>query len=176
MPFIGTPLQPILDRPMRRLQSEKGMAISMWALSDSKGSPEHAEDNFTFLARGVEFKGVLNFDGTVRVDGRLEGEIHTTGMVIVGESAVINGIISAGVLTNSGKINGTVTATERVQILKQGVLIGDIRTPAITIADGAHFHGMCDMGADKWTDDANQPNNNVRDLSLRRNKMRAPNL
>lgn len=147
----------------------------MWALSDRKGSPEPAEDNFTFLARGVEFKGVVNFDGTVRVDGRLEGEIHTPGMVIVGEFAVIKGVISAGVLMTSGKINGTVTATERVQILKQGVLIGDIRTPAITIEDGAHFHGMCDMGA-HWVDDANQPNNNVHDLSLHRNKIRAPSL
>ena len=47
----------------------------------------------------------------------------------------------------SGKVNGTVTATAKIQILKPGVLIGDIRTPGILIEDGAHFHGMCDMGA-----------------------------
>ena len=87
----------------------------MWALRDKKGSPDHEEDNFTFLGRGVEFKGVVTFDGTVRVDGRLDGEIHTTGLLIVGEFAVIKGIISAGVLMTSGKINGTVTADGRMK-------------------------------------------------------------
>ena len=148
----------------------------MWALGDRKASPENEDDNFTFLGRGVEFKGVVTFDGTVRVDGRLEGEIHTTGMLIVGEFAVIKGIISAGVLMTSGKIQGTVTAAEKIQILKQGVLIGDIRTPAISIEDGAHFHGMCDMGAHKWVDEPSQPAKNVHDLTLHRNKVRTPDL
>lgn len=148
----------------------------MWALGDRKGSPEPEDDNFTFLGRGAEFKGIVNFDGTIRVDGRLEGEIHTTGMLIVGEFAVIKGIISAGVLMTSGKINGTVTATERIQILKQGVLIGDIRTPAISIEDGAHFHGMCDMGAHTWADEASQQNKTVHDLTVHRNKVRTTDL
>ena len=47
---------------------------------------------------------------------------------------------------NSGKINGTITAVEKIQILKPGVLVGDIRTPLIAIEEGSHFHGMCDMG------------------------------
>lgn len=148
----------------------------MWALGDRKASADHEDDNFTFLGRGVEFKGVVTFDGTVRVDGRLEGEIHTTGMLIVGEFAIIKGIISAGSLVTSGKIHGTVTATEKIQILKQGVLIGDIRTPAISIEDGAHFHGMCDMGAHKWVDEPPQPAKNVHDLAVHRNKVRTPDL
>lgn len=148
----------------------------MWAIGDRKRSPEHEEDNFTFLGRGVEFKGVVTFDGTVRVDGRLDGEIHTTGMLIVGEFAVIKGIISAGTLMTSGRINGTVTATEKIHILKQGVLIGDIRTPAIAIEDGAHFHGMCDMGAHKWVDDTSQQAKNIHDLTLHRNKVRTTDL
>lgn len=148
----------------------------MWALGDKKTASEHEDDNFTFLGRGVEFKGIVTFDGTVRVDGRLEGEIHTTGMLIVGESAVIKGLISAGVLMTSGKIHGAVTATEKIQILKQGVLIGDIRTPAISIEDGAHFHGMCDMGAHKWVDEPPQQAKNVHDLALHRNKVRTPDL
>ena len=112
----------------------------------------------------------------VRVDGRLDGEIHTTGLLIVGEFAVIKGVISAGTLMTSGKIQATVTATEKVQILKQGVLVGDIRTPAIAIEDGAHFHGMCDMGAHKWVDEPAQPAKNVHDLTQHRNKTRAQDL
>ena len=118
----------------------------MWGRKEPVAQVEPDYENFTLLAKDVDFKGVVNFDGTVRVDGRVEGEIHTTGMLIVGEHAVIKGVVSAGVLMNSGNINGTITAVEKIQILKPGVLVGDIRTPLIAIEEGSHFHGMCDMG------------------------------
>jgi len=148
----------------------------MWAIGDKKTQAGSDDENFTFLGKGVDFKGVVNFDGTVRIDGRLEGEVHTTGTLIVGEFAVIKGIISAGTLVTSGKINGTVTATEKIQILKPGILIGDIRTPAIAIEDGSHFHGMCDMGAHKWVEDHSPTNKNVHDLALHRGRARTQDL
>lgn len=122
----------------------------MWARKEQVAVSEPDYTNFTLLAKDVDFKGVVNFDGTVRVDGRVEGEIHTTGTLIVGEHAVVKGIISAGVLMNSGKINGTITAVEKIQIFKPGVLVGDIRTPSIAIEEGSQFHGMCDMGIQPW--------------------------
>jgi len=148
----------------------------MWAIGEKKSQDGADHENFTFLGKGVDFKGVVNFDGTVRIDGRLEGEIHTTGTLIVGEYAVIKGIISAGTLMTSGKINGTVTATDKIQILKPGILIGDIRTPAISIEDGAHFHGMCDMGAHKWVEDSPSHTKHVHDLAAHRGKVRSADL
>jgi cytoskeletal protein CcmA (bactofilin family) len=76
----------------------------------------------------------------------------------------------------SGKINGTVTATDKIQILKPGIVIGDIRTPALAIEDGAHFHGMSDMGAHKWVEDHVAPNKNVHDLAAHRSKVRSADL
>jgi cytoskeletal protein CcmA (bactofilin family) len=148
----------------------------MWAIGEKKTQDGNDQENFTFLGKGVDFKGVVNFDGTVRIDGRLEGEIHTTGTLIVGEHAVIKGIISAGILMTSGKINGTVTATEKIHISKPGILIGDIRTPAIAIEDGAHFHGMCDMGAHKWVEDHSPSGKNIHDLTAHRGKVRSADL
>jgi cytoskeletal protein CcmA (bactofilin family) len=148
----------------------------MWALGDKHAQDASASDNFTFLAKGADFKGILNFDGTIRIDGRVEGEVHTTGTLIIGEQAVIKGILSAGTLMTSGKINGTVTATDKIQILKPGILIGDIRTPGISIEDGAHFHGMCDMGAQKWVDENSSSPKNVHDLAFHRGKARAADL
>jgi len=123
----------------------------MWAMKERGQQAEQDSENFTLLGKDADFKGVVSFDGTVRIDGRVEGEIHTTGTLIVGEHAVIQGIISAGVLMNSGKINGTITAIEKIHILKPGVLVGDIHTPVIAIEEGSHFHGMCDMGAHHWS-------------------------
>ena len=148
----------------------------MWARGDKESQTVGANDNFTFLGKGVDFKGIINFDGTIRVDGRLEGEVHTTGTLIVGEHAVIKGVISAAALTTSGKIHGTVTTTEKVHILKPGVLIGDIRTSGISIEDGAHFHGMCDMGAHKWVDEHHTVGKTVHDVTPLRSKVRSIDL
>lgn len=148
----------------------------MWALGEKHAQDTGDSENFTFLAKGVYFKGVVTFDGTIRIDGRVEGEVHTTGTLIVGEQATVKGILSVGTLMTSGKINGTVTATAKIQIQKPGVLIGDIRTPGISIEDGAHFHGMCDMGAHKWVDEEPTAPKHVYDLPGHRNKMRASDL
>jgi len=123
----------------------------MWAMKERGQQAEQGNENFTLLGKGADFRGIVRFDGTVRVDGHVEGEIHTTGTLIVGEHGVIEGIVSTGVLMNSGKINGTITAIEKIQILKPGVLVGDIRTPVIAIEEGSRFHGMCDMGAHHWS-------------------------
>ncbi|MFI5222985.1 MAG: hypothetical protein ACHQX3_01865, partial [Nitrospirales bacterium] len=42
---------------------------------------------------------------------------------------------------------------EKIHILKPGILVGDIRTPVIAIEEGSRFHGMCDMGANLWSDE-----------------------
>jgi cytoskeletal protein CcmA (bactofilin family) len=148
----------------------------MWAMGENKADDGSDNENFTFLGKGADFKGVINFDGTVRIDGRLEGEVHSTGTVIVGEQAVIKGTILTGILLTSGKINGTVTATDKIQILKHGSVIGDVRTPSILIEDGAHFHGMCDMGARIAADESATPDKHVHDLTAHRSKVRSVDL
>lgn len=143
----------------------------MWTKAEKKAGAAVAEDeNFTFLGKGAHFKGVVNFEGTVRIDGRLEGEIHTNGTLVVGENAVIKGIVTAGVLMMSGKINGTVTATDKLQLLKPGILVGDIRTPNISIEEGARFHGMCDMGVEQSGNEYPELPANVHDIAAHRGK------
>ncbi|MGH7231026.1 MAG: bactofilin family protein [Nitrospiraceae bacterium] len=141
-----------------------------------KGATNETDENFTFLGRGVDFKGVIHFDGTVRIDGKLEGEVHTKGTLIIGEHAVIKGLITAGTVVCGGRIKATITATEKVQLLKPAVIVGDVRTPAIVIEEGAHIHGMCDMGVNKWSEQDEQgakPVENVHDLAAHRGKVRA---
>ena len=123
----------------------------MWATKDRVRVVGQDSENITFLGQGADFKGVVSCNGTIRIDGRIEGEIYTSGTLIVGEHAVIEGAVSAGVLVNSGKINGTVIAVQKIHILKPGVLVGNIRTPLIAIEEGSEFHGMCDMGAHFWS-------------------------
>jgi cytoskeletal protein CcmA (bactofilin family) len=92
--------------------------------------------------------------------------VHTGGAVVVGESAIIKGIISAGSVVVSGRVKGTVTAVQKVEIQKGGFLVGDIHSPAVCIEDGGDFHGMCDMGTDNWVEDEQTPPGTVRDTAV----------
>jgi cytoskeletal protein CcmA (bactofilin family) len=130
---------------------------TMWATKDRVQVIGQDSENFTILGQGADFKGVVSCTGTIRIDGRIEGEIYTSGTLIVGEHAVIKGTVSAGVLVNSGKINGTIIAVQKIHILKPGVLVGNIRTPVIAIEEGSEFHGMCDMGVHFWSGERSIP-------------------
>ncbi len=129
------------------------------------------DDNITLLARGVLLKGEIRVEGTVRIDGRLEGDLQTKGTVVIGEDGVVQGTITAGVIINSGKIKATVTATERLQLLKTGVLVGEVHAPAFSMEDGSKFQGTSDMGlSSSWGDEAKALPNNVRELPPQRTK------
>ncbi|WP_447978256.1 bactofilin family protein [Candidatus Nitrospira bockiana] len=98
-----------------------------------------------FVGKGVEFKGALNYEGTVRIDGRVDGEIHTSGVLIVGEEAVITAKIHAGTVVSKGKITGDVVAKERVKLMAPAVLNGSVQAPVFSIEEGVLFDGTCEM-------------------------------
>jgi len=146
----------------------------MWAFGKNQHGTATGQEDFTFLGKDVVFKGVLTLQGSVRVDGQFEGELHSTGTVTVGELAIVRGNIKARVLITSGKIKGDITASEKVMIMSPGMLIGDVRTPSISIEGGAHFHGLSNMGADTWVEGHNAADERIRDLAAHRGRLRAP--
>lgn len=117
----------------------------MWSKKD-KNNPYtmNGEESFTFLGKGSQFKGIVTFEGTIRIDGRLEGEIHTKGTLVVGEHAVIEGDVSADVVISGGRVTGNIIAAEKVQLLATGIVIGTIKTPLLSIEEGVRFSGTCD--------------------------------
>lgn len=99
-----------------------------------------------FLGEGTEFKGVLSFEGTVRIDGSLEGEILGEDLLIVGEPAVVKAEIDVGTAVVSGNVIGNIRARHRVELLAPSSVTGTIHTPALVVAAGATFNGSCEMG------------------------------
>lgn len=140
----------------------------MWDTKKPKMKQTDAE-NFTVLGKDVTFKGVVHFEGTVQLDSCFEGEIHTKGILVVGEHAVIRGTVSVGTLVSSGKIQGTVAAVDKVQLLKTAVQIGDVHTPAFSIEAGAYFKGFADMGPGPMADESSQQNNGMPNQVIRHN-------
>ena len=111
-------------------------------------SAEHAEIT-AFLGKGTEFKGVLSFEGTIRVDGRVEGEVLSKDTLIAGDEAHLQGEISVGTTICSGKIVGNVSASQKVHILAPAVIEGNIKTPNLIIEEGVTFDGKCEMAGQK---------------------------
>ncbi|MDH5640857.1 MAG: polymer-forming cytoskeletal protein [Nitrospira sp.] len=124
----------------------------MW--ESKKRTDQSNGEPFTILGKDVMFKGIVRFEGTVQLDSRFEGEIHTDGTIVVGEHAVIHGVIHAGTLISSGKIKGNVTASHKVHLLKPAVLIGDVQVPSFLMEEGAYFKGFTNMGAHPWSEES----------------------
>ena len=98
-----------------------------------------------FIGKNVSLSGKLDFKGMVRIDGRYEGEINAEGILSVGEDAFVKAKIRVDSITIRGKVEGSVLATERIEIQQPGKLIGDIKTPKLVIGEGAVFEGNCIM-------------------------------
>jgi cytoskeletal protein CcmA (bactofilin family) len=90
------------------------------------------------------FKGELSSKGTVRIDGRFEGNINAD-YLIIGETGIILGDISSKTLIAGGKITGNVRATDSVEIQPKGEIYGDISTTKLSVAEGAVFEGRSSM-------------------------------
>ena len=99
-----------------------------------------------FLDRGSSFKGELEFEDTMRIDGKFNGRIRSKNELIVGESAHIEGEIHVGRIAISGTVVGKIQADQRVEIHRNGKVYSDIDTPALIIEEGAIFQGNCVMG------------------------------
>ena len=99
-----------------------------------------------FLDRGAVFKGEMEFEDTMRIDGKFNGRINSKNELIVGESAHIEGDLHVGRIAISGTVVGKIVATQRVEIHRNGKVYCDIDTPALVIEEGAIFQGNCVMG------------------------------
>ncbi|MBW1835464.1 MAG: polymer-forming cytoskeletal protein [Deltaproteobacteria bacterium] len=100
----------------------------------------------TFLGSDARIEGTIEFDGAIRLDGKVEGKIKSRGgTVIVGEKAVINADINVGVAIIMGRVNGVVKADNRIEISPPGCVEGDIQAPVISIDAGVKFNGNCAM-------------------------------
>jgi cytoskeletal protein CcmA (bactofilin family) len=99
-----------------------------------------------YLGKGSRVTGKLNFEGTVRVDGQVEGEINAQDTLIVGEPAIVNAQITGSSVIIKGRVTGDITARKRVEIRAPGKLFGNVTTPSLIIQEGVIFEGHCSMG------------------------------
>lgn len=99
----------------------------------------------TLLGRGSEFEGKLTFEGTVRIDGTLKGEVFSDDVLIVGEGARVEAEIDIGEIIIQGTVVGNIRAKRSIEILAPGRVNGDVTTPSLQIDKGVVFEGRSFM-------------------------------
>ncbi len=99
----------------------------------------------TIIGHGLTIEGEITSEDEVTVAGTVRGRLSSESAIAIDSGAVVEADVSAGSLSVGGSITGNVSATDRVDLLAGGRLVGDVRTARITIQDGASFKGNVDM-------------------------------
>ncbi len=98
------------------------------------------------IGKSVVIKGELNGSEDLTVEGHVEGKIELRDHVLtIGPNGKIKAQVFAKAVIVLGEVNGNVTASEKVDIRDGGSVDGDIISPRVAIAEGAHFRGSVDM-------------------------------
>lgn len=98
------------------------------------------------LHKGSRVSGQLSFQGPARIDGRVDGEIQCQGKLTIGEGAEVRAKVSAQAVVIRGRVEGNVTAKEKVELMAPARLYGNVESPRLIITEGVVFDGDCSMG------------------------------
>src|ERR1700675_1181775 len=109
----------------------------------AQSAPQAQGEINTLLGRGSAFDGKLTFEGTVRIDGKLSGEIFSNDVLVIGEGADVSAEIDVGVLIVEGSVTGNIRAKRGVELHAPARVRGNIETPSLFIDKGVLFEGNC---------------------------------
>src|SRR6267143_5090733 len=97
------------------------------------------------LSSDVEIKGTIKFQKELLIDGKVEGEINSEGVLTIGENADIRGEIKTKSITVFGKVQGNITVSERCELKSKCTLQGDLKAARLIIEEGATFVGKSEV-------------------------------
>jgi cytoskeletal protein CcmA (bactofilin family) len=108
-----------------------------------------SESNVTNITPDVEIKGTIKFSNLLKMNGKFEGDLITTeGDVIVGKTGVVKANIKVKNAIIEGKVDGNVTATEKIELKEKAQLTGDLKARKLSIEEGVLFVGKCNVNPD----------------------------
>ncbi len=137
-PARAESLPPAAAEPIDRGVAPPPAAAAPPTALDEAAAPR---GNQLRLGRGVRLEGKLTFSGMVRIDATFQGSIVTDGVLVVGTDAKVDADIACGTVVIEGEVNGSVTASEAVELRSTATLRGDIESPSLAVERGATFDG-----------------------------------
>jgi cytoskeletal protein CcmA (bactofilin family) len=124
------------------------------ALTPTSGLPSNVPTPTpnTLIGKEALITGEIATSDVIQIEGRVEGKIKSTGLVVIGEAGRVKAEIEAENVSIRGKLEGDCTAKNRIEITNTGNVLGNLRAPLIAVAEGAVFRGSSNM-----TDKEGQP-------------------
>jgi cytoskeletal protein CcmA (bactofilin family) len=102
----------------------------------------------TIIGRGTLFEGTMKVENSVRIDGVFKGELTCSGALTISQSGEAYARLEGKDIYINGIVRGTVRA-EKVRLDSQARFIGDIYADALSVSEGAIFHGSCSMDSEE---------------------------
>ena len=115
----------------------------MW--KEKKDMKKNDVEIKAYMGEDTVFNGLLNYSGTVRIDGKFEGQVITEDTLIIGETGHLMAEISAGTIICMGYVEGNLMASQKIEIHSTSKVVGNIKSPALYIELGGVLDGTCDM-------------------------------
>ena len=113
---------------------------------DRGGNEAPSESVISIIGPGMRVVGDCETDGTIRIEGMVEGSVRAGKAVVVGKDGVVSGDIATQDAVISGTVNGTVVADSRLEIQATSLIEGDVRARRLQLEEGAIFNGTVHMG------------------------------
>ena len=110
-------------------------------------TPRQGAPGYSVIDDRLTIRGEIDTDGSVRIDGHVEGAVHRAGSIIVGASGSVVGDVEAGEVVVAGTVHGNVHATGRIEVEPGASVHGEIRANAMLLREGAIVHGKVSIGA-----------------------------
>lgn len=110
-------------------------------------SPKELGDVVSIIGPGMKIVGDCSSDGTIRVEGKVEGSVNAGKSVVVGKDGIVKGDIATQDAIIAGTVNGSVNADSRVELQATCRVQGDIRSRRVKLDEGGQVDGQLHMGA-----------------------------
>ena len=104
----------------------------------------------TIVGKGTSIEGSMSVQHSLRVDGRINGNVSTTESIVVGKDGEIKGELSVGNAVIGGKVEGKIEANGKVVLESKSSFRGEMKTTKLVIDEGAFFDGNCVMDEKKY--------------------------
>lgn len=111
---------------------------------DRKG--READDVVSIVGPGMTITGDCETDGTLRVEGRVEGTIRSTKAVVIGEDGEVVGDIQTQDAVVAGRVEGSIQADSRIELKASARIEGDVRCRRVKLEEGGFVDGRIEMG------------------------------
>ena len=113
--------------------------------SSNNKVPKDIEKTAALLGRDASLDGTLRFSKSLRICGKFQGKIDSTGFLNVAAGAVVKADIKAYAAVISGQVIGNIEVEDRLEMTSGSQVSGDVKAAKLKIADGVFFEGKCSM-------------------------------